>query len=75
MLTCPVCRSRDIRRSARRNLIERLWSMGGRYPYRCYACQTRFFAFRVPHPHSGKSDGEEPVEGHKPVPDHDSEED
>jgi hypothetical protein len=24
-------------------------SLTGQYPYRCFDCQTRFFAFRVPH--------------------------
>ena len=48
MLTCPVCRSQSIRRSVRRNIMERLWSLGGRYPFRCYDCQTRFFAYRLP---------------------------
>jgi len=49
MVTCPVCRSRTVRRSVRRNLIERMRSLTGQYPYRCFDCQTRFFAFRVPH--------------------------
>ena len=29
--------------------MEKLWSLAGRYPYRCYDCQTRFFAYRTPH--------------------------
>lgn len=49
MLTCPRCRSRSVRRSVRRNFVEKLWSLGGRYPYRCYDCQTRFFAYHLPH--------------------------
>jgi DNA-directed RNA polymerase subunit RPC12/RpoP len=53
MVTCPVCRSRAIRRSVRRNIVERLRSLTGQYPYRCYDCQTRFFAFRTPHEASG----------------------
>jgi hypothetical protein len=48
MLTCPVCRSETIRRSGRRNFFERVWSLVGRYPYRCHDCQTRFFAIREP---------------------------
>lgn len=48
MVTCPMCGSRSVRRSTRRNLRERLWSFAGRYPYRCYECQTRFYAFRQP---------------------------
>jgi hypothetical protein len=49
MLTCPRCRSQSVRRSVRRNFVEKLWSLSGRYPYRCYDCQTRFFAYHVPH--------------------------
>jgi hypothetical protein len=37
-----------VRRSVRRNFIEKLWSLGGRYPFRCYDCQTRFFAYHLP---------------------------
>ena len=48
MLTCPICRSRSIRRSSRRNFMEKLWSLSGRYPYRCHDCQTRFYAMRPP---------------------------
>jgi hypothetical protein len=55
MLTCPVCRSRSVRRSARRNFMERLWSFGGRFPYRCYECQTRFYAFKVSHDEAEKT--------------------
>ena len=55
MLTCPVCRGRSIRRSTRRNLIEKMQSLMGRYPYRCFDCQTRFFEFRVPHKSGAKS--------------------
>ena len=61
MLTCPVCRSRDIRRSARRSLREKFWSLIGRYPYRCYTCQTRFYALRVNHPNRGKSESSFPT--------------
>ncbi len=34
--------------------MEKLWSLGGRYPYRCYECQTRFYAFKVKHTEDGK---------------------
>jgi len=46
MLTCPVCRSLLVRRSVRRNILELILSMGGRYPFRCRECHTRFHAFR-----------------------------
>jgi hypothetical protein len=40
----------------RRNFIERMRSLTGQYPYRCFDCQTRFFALREPHtnPQSGE---------------------
>jgi hypothetical protein len=49
MLTCPRCRSLSVRRSVRRNFVEKVWSLAGQYPYRCYDCDTRFFAYRIPH--------------------------
>lgn len=49
MITCPVCQSQAVRRSSRRGLMEHLRSWTGHYPYRCYDCQTRFFALRVAH--------------------------
>ena len=59
MLSCPRCRSLSIRRSVRRNIVEKLWSLGGRYPYRCYDCEFRFFAYRIPHGEAGGSKVEE----------------
>jgi len=42
---CPECRSTAIRRSQRRGLIERVvLPMFGILPYRCQACDTRFYA-------------------------------
>ena len=26
--------------------MEKIWSLSGRYPYRCYDCQNRFYALR-----------------------------
>lgn len=39
---CPNCRSKDIRRSHRRNLLERLLSFVCIYPFRCDSCGERF---------------------------------
>jgi len=58
MLSCPKCRSLSIRRSLRRNFVEKLWSLGGRFPYRCYDCQTRFFAYRIPQEEASNSNEE-----------------
>jgi hypothetical protein len=32
-------------------MLEKFWGILGRYPFRCYDCQTRFFAFRKNVPH------------------------
>jgi len=33
--------------------MERIWSWAGRYPYRCFKCKTRFYAFNVPQKNDG----------------------
>ena len=72
MLTCPICRSRSIRRSARRNFVERIWSMVGRYPYRCASCQARFFALRDPNRHKeSDSQTDQAAESEQPQAGHD----
>ncbi|MDT7777716.1 MAG: hypothetical protein QOC99_228 [Acidobacteriota bacterium] len=40
---CAVCGSRNVSRSGRRNLIERLLSLARILPYRCLDCNHRFF--------------------------------
>jgi len=43
--------------------VEKLWSLAGRFPYRCSNCQTRFFVTQEPHrenAHASKT-GEDPV--------------
>jgi hypothetical protein len=40
--TCPNCKGTDIKRSHRRNLTERILSIAV-LPYRCEACNVRFF--------------------------------
>ena len=42
-MTCPVCKSIDVRRS-RRNLTDYVLSVFGILPWRCVACETRFHA-------------------------------
>jgi c-di-GMP-binding flagellar brake protein YcgR len=45
-LRCPACKSDFVRRSSRRNVLERLLSVVSVYPFRCQLCSLRFFAFR-----------------------------
>lgn len=40
---CPSCGSKNISRSARRNLIEKAISLFRVLPYRCQDCRHRFF--------------------------------
>jgi hypothetical protein len=44
-LKCPLCVSRRLWRSHRRNRWERLISVVGIYPFRCEDCHYRFRAF------------------------------
>lgn len=42
---CPKCSSERVRRSVRRGLREGVFlRFAGQAPYRCFACQARFFA-------------------------------
>ena len=43
-MTCPVCKSKDARRSRRQNIPDYLFSAFGVYPWRCRNCETRFYA-------------------------------
>ena len=43
---CPACRQRALRRSHRRNILERLASWLGGAPIRCDECGYRFWLFR-----------------------------
>jgi len=45
---CPRCGSHRIHQSHRMHLFERLWSLFGRYPYRCQECLSRFLLRRSP---------------------------
>jgi len=39
---CPSCNGTLLRRSHRAGMAERIYSLVGRYPYRCHSCQSRF---------------------------------
>lgn len=39
---CPVCGSTLVRRSCRKGLLDRLFSMLTLYPFRCRQCTFRF---------------------------------
>jgi C4-type Zn-finger protein len=52
-MRCPRCSSKDVRRSRRRNLLERIASVLIK-PYRCDNCDYRFFS-RGPAGESGGS--------------------
>jgi len=45
-LRCPNCRSKHLRRSHRRNLLERFLSFVSIYPFRCDSCGLRFKTLR-----------------------------
>lgn len=43
-LRCPICHSRNIRRSTRRGILEKeVLPYFNAYPYRCRDCSNRFF--------------------------------
>jgi hypothetical protein len=44
-LVCPECGSFDCRRSARKNLCERLYGLARARPFRCRSCNRRFWRF------------------------------
>jgi hypothetical protein len=43
-LKCPNCASADVRRSRRQNASEAIRMSLGNYPFRCLACNTRFWS-------------------------------
>jgi DNA polymerase II large subunit len=43
-MTCPVCKSIDVRRSRRQSLTDYIVGVFGVLPWRCIACETRFYA-------------------------------
>ena len=47
-MTCPACKSENIRRSRRRSALEFLFALTGLLPWRCGACDTRFYARTFP---------------------------
>ena len=47
-LLCPVCHSDSPRRSRRRSFKDYLAGVAGLRPWRCRACESRFFAWAAP---------------------------
>ena len=43
---CPKCRKNLVHQSRRQGLIEALWGLLCRYPFRCQLCTHRFHAFQ-----------------------------
>ncbi len=41
-ISCPVCKSRNLRYSRTRSIVERIWTFFGVHPLRCRDCQSRF---------------------------------
>ena len=57
-LTCPNCNGLKTRRSRRRSVLDHLFGFGNVLPWRCEACEARFYARTVPfrnlfHAHCG----------------------
>jgi predicted SprT family Zn-dependent metalloprotease len=46
VVSCPKCRETSVRRSHRRLFLDFLYRSIGMVPYRCNACEHRFFRFR-----------------------------
>jgi hypothetical protein len=47
---CPICESKEVLRSQRNSRYERMISLLGIYPYRCYDCNARGLGFRFRNP-------------------------
>src|SRR5271167_3876807 len=43
-MICPVCKSKDARRSRRQYTADYVFSVFGVYPWRCRKCEARFHA-------------------------------
>jgi transposase-like protein len=46
-MNCPVCKSKDARRSRRQGTADLLFSALALYPWRCKKCEARFYARRM----------------------------
>jgi hypothetical protein len=44
---CPKCKQNRAHRSHRAGLKDRLFLLFDQIPYRCHACNTRFYAYRA----------------------------
>lgn len=42
-MACPKCGSTDVRRSRSEGIVAFLFSMFGRWPYRCRSCRVKFY--------------------------------
>jgi hypothetical protein len=47
-MNCPVCQAVVCRRSRRRSALDFVFSAAGVFPWRCSACETRFYARVTP---------------------------
>jgi hypothetical protein len=46
-MICPKCKENRAHRSHRAGLKDRLFYVFSQIPYRCHACNTRFYAYRA----------------------------
>jgi hypothetical protein len=56
---CPRCGGVDVRHSLPRGIRDSFMVALGKYPFRCRACQCRFF--RSPLPKAGEPSSDKPV--------------
>lgn len=45
-MICPKCKQNRAHRSHRSSLKDRIFLLFDQIPYRCHACNTRFYAYR-----------------------------
>jgi rubredoxin len=58
-IRCPRCGGRDVRRSAFRGLLDSFMVALRRQPFRCRACQCRFYRSALPK--TGEQPSDKPV--------------
>ena len=46
-MTCPKCKENRAHRSHRAGFKDRIFHLFHQIPYRCHACDTRFYAYRA----------------------------
>ena len=65
---CPNCGSDKTHRAVRRKSEERVFRRElFQSPYRCEACEHRFFSFRVPRPPKERPKSKIPIPGSDPA--------